>query len=617
MPNPLTGDFEAVLQVSGATVNRLLASIHQNGGTKPKLPGFPHGSWIRIGDPTPIGGMRGAAFFQAAVPHVELMHGVSDRFWLELGIRARYKPDPGTVPIPEFINGTLRAQYRIENIDPSCFGWHKLASEYLWIRAIGDTVSFTGTAEDVGNELSLAAAGVDPATADARITRLARVLLTNQFEATPHKVSSRFRRGSMRSLHVGANRSVVAVPIALSSNTPLGRIDSINQDLLNGRDFGIAIDRDFIMGKIQEQLDVLRASVPPTYGIIHKTSLDLGPLGGIDVLTLKLNWTITTTASAQWLGAVPAVLGATIPGGVISITLTAQARGQKSIFNWDFDVTQLLLLSFDGSNEQFTVAPLGAAAVNIHGTFAGIVAPKAKPMIQKYVADGVKDAASGMGGELNLASRKQELIDQLQTIDDLANAWLDEAVFSADGVIVRGQIMLSPRRAPVHSFGMTAEQDGYTALQSWIPGGRIDSFRWSWTWFNNAGGPGSDTRTDRFVLQRPPGVGQGRFGAVLGLHRPLPGLDGMGQVCLVLNGGTRTSRHRRSCSGIECAKVQALRLRHPPRGAGTSVPARVGSRATGSTGTCGGSGSPRDRRADNGWSRCQHAAGARGRTLEP
>ena len=233
MSNPLTGDFEAVLQVSGATVNRLLASMHQNDGAKPSLPSFPHGIGIRIGDPTPYHGLKGTIFSQVSVPSIELIHGVSDRFWLEVSIRARYKADPGTKHLPEFIHGTLRAQYRMDSIDPTCRGWRKLAGEYLWIRAIGDTVSFTGTAEDDSNLYSIAAADADPAAIDARITQLARFLLTQKFEATPHKVSRRFRRGSMRSLHVGANRSVVAVPIGLTGE-PSGNIGSINQDLLDG-----------------------------------------------------------------------------------------------------------------------------------------------------------------------------------------------------------------------------------------------------------------------------------------------------------------------------------------------------------------------------------------------
>ena len=41
MANPLTGDFEAVLQVSGGTINRLLASMHQNDFAKLDSVGYP------------------------------------------------------------------------------------------------------------------------------------------------------------------------------------------------------------------------------------------------------------------------------------------------------------------------------------------------------------------------------------------------------------------------------------------------------------------------------------------------------------------------------------------------------------------------------------------------
>lgn len=537
MANPLTGDFEAVLQVSGSTVNRLLATMHQNNGTKPSLPTFPHGVWIRVGDPTPIHGMRGYILGQASVPHIDLIHGVSDRFWLELSVRARYMADNGSVPVPEFIHGTVRAQYRIESIDPGCWGWQKLAPDYLWIRAIGDTVSFTGTAADDANPLLVSPTIVDPATADLRITQLARFLLTNQFEATPHKVSRRFRRGSMRSLNVGANRSAVVVPIGLSGDPSAGRIDSVNQDILDGRDVGIAVNKDFIIGKIQEQLDAIKTGFLMKLQFHHRTYLDLGFLGDVDVVEITINYTITlTSASAQWLGGLSPILGLGIPGGLVAINITGQGRTQKAIFNFDFDVTQLMLITFDSSIEEFTAAPFGSASVHVGGTFGSIIEAYAKPRIQQEVAAAVKNAASGMAGELSLSNRKAELVTQLQTMDDAASVWFDTAVFTADGVIVRGRIGLTGRRGPLPNFAIASENDAYTAYTSWIPGGRIDSFAWSWRWFNNAGDAGSETLTDRFLLRRPAGGGIGRFGVSRELRRPLPGLDGMGQVCLVVQG---------------------------------------------------------------------------------
>src|SRR5262245_12561905 len=145
MPNPLTGDFEAVLEISGASINRLLASMHQNGFSRPKLPSFPHSLHLRIGADWMIEGVRGTVSVQLSVPRVELIHGVTDRFLLEVGVRARYTADPGTTPLAEFIHGTVRAEYRIQDIDPTCFGWSGIASEYIWVRVVKDTVRFIGT----------------------------------------------------------------------------------------------------------------------------------------------------------------------------------------------------------------------------------------------------------------------------------------------------------------------------------------------------------------------------------------------------------------------------------------------------------------------------------------
>jgi hypothetical protein len=532
--NPLTGDFEAVLQVSGATVNRLLASMHQHGGTK-DLPNFPHGIWLRIGDPDPIDGMRGNILGQVSVPRLDLIHGVTDRFWLEVAIRARYTADPGTVPIPEFIHGTVRAQYRIDNVDPGCNGWEKIPGNYLWIRAMRDTVSFTGTAVDEEELTAIATATVDPAVADARITKLARFLLTKRFEATPHKVSNRYRRGSMRSLNVGPKRSAVAVPIGLSGDPSSGNIASIDQELLAGKDIGIAVSKDFIMGKIQKELDAARASFFLQTRIVHKEHADW--LGGFTWMTTTIDYTIKlNTATAQWIGGMIPVLGVTVPGGLVSIMLKGQARTQKAIFNFDFEVTQLILISFDAGTETFSAVPFGPAMVKLIGTLASFVEEKAVPRIQEQIKTLMENSSGGMTGELSLAARKKELTDQLKTMDDDPEVKFDSAEFTADGVIVRGRVLLSGRRAPVHSFAATSEKDGYTAFESWIPGGRVDRFVWSWKWFNNAGNSGSHNITDRFVMRRPMPTGQSKFGVMLGLREKLPGLDGMGQMCLAVEG---------------------------------------------------------------------------------
>ena len=108
------------------------------------LPSFPHSVRMRIGDDHAFEGVRGVAHAQVSVPRVELIHGATDRFILEVGVRAWYRPDPGTEPLPAFIHGTVRAEYRMQDIDPSCPGWSRKAADFLWIRVVRDSVTLSG-----------------------------------------------------------------------------------------------------------------------------------------------------------------------------------------------------------------------------------------------------------------------------------------------------------------------------------------------------------------------------------------------------------------------------------------------------------------------------------------
>jgi hypothetical protein len=529
MANPLTGDFDAVLQVSGSTINRLLASMHQNTGLDTKLPTFPHSVAMRIGDPTPIEGLRGTAWAQLSVPRIDLIHGEDDRFNLEVAIRARYKPDPGTTPLPEFIHGTVRAQYRIDNIDPNCWGWGKAAADYLWIRVVGGSVSFDGTAVDETSPFTVLQP-TDAAANDARITRLIWYLLKYKFEATPQKVEQRFRRGSMRSLNVGVNRSVVAVALAGQ-----GQLSSVNQDLLEGRDFGVAVSSEFIVSSIQRELDAMKAAYSSTYGITFKLNADFG-LFDVDVLTVNVTWRITIgLATVQWSGGTLPMFGGTSVG-VLTIRVVGHARTKDAKFNTDCDLTQMVMLSFNGATEEFVAALIGTPTLNLTGLPGLLVGAGDKQKIAAHFKPTIEAEVNKLVGHLSVKNRKDDLINQLKKLDTNPDAHFDEAVFSPDGVVVRGYISLAARRPALSAFVKTAEQDGFNAFESWIPGGRIDSFDWSWSWFNNANAPGTAKVGDRFLLRRPVGLHRSNFGMVKDLSRPLPILDGWGVLCLTIRG---------------------------------------------------------------------------------
>src|SRR5215831_5976069 len=51
MTNPLTGDYEAVLQVAIRQITGLLATLHQNGVQRDNPMTLPHSETTRIGDP--------------------------------------------------------------------------------------------------------------------------------------------------------------------------------------------------------------------------------------------------------------------------------------------------------------------------------------------------------------------------------------------------------------------------------------------------------------------------------------------------------------------------------------------------------------------------------------
>src|SRR5688572_8034381 len=259
MPNPLTGDFEAVLQVSGSTVNRLLASMHQNAFAEPKTPSFPHTVRMRLGDDHAFEGVRGVVHAQIGVPRVELLHGVIDRFHLTLGVRAWFRADPGTTAMATYIHGTVHAEYRLRNIPTNCLGYANKAAGFLWVRVVRDSVRFQGTAEDEQgfDDFVVIGSASDAAARVAQVTRQIAHLLARRFQAAPHKVEKRFQRGSMRSLNVPIGGAAVAVPLGLSGE-PTGEIATVDNVILGGRDVAIGVGIDYIMTLVGPALDTIK-----------------------------------------------------------------------------------------------------------------------------------------------------------------------------------------------------------------------------------------------------------------------------------------------------------------------------------------------------------------------
>jgi hypothetical protein len=537
--NDLTGDFDAVLEVAAATLDRLGAAMHQNGYHNATLPSLPHGVYFRVGSSSGAG-ERGSVAAQVGTPHISLIDGATDRFWVEMGFRARYRADPGSPPLADVINGTIHAMYRIEPIDPTCRGWAGIAEDYIWLRVVRSSVTFDGTCYSEGPTLVL----VPPADEDtirAHITQHLGTLLAGQFQPRPHRIGRQFRRLVTRA---SAAVSAVAIPLAVNGDTPSDALSSIPGVFLDGSDFAVAVNDNVIVRSLQSILDPIVGE--QTDFLITS---DAGVGGG-----LSIDYHVKISGIAwQWLGGTPL-----LPVGafrvVVDLSGWATRLYRSGVFNYgpvgldDLAMTataeQFLKVTFDAASEDFSVSAAGdpSVVVNYSGPFASVVKPFAHDIISGQVNASLaavrKTGETGLDA-LGASNKKTALVDGLKSIDPAAGAHFDRASFYRAGIVLHGSIRLSPRHPPWTSFEKTAVGDGFDAVESWIPGGRVDSFEWSWRWFANSGQPGAPagTRSDKdtYQLRRPHGS-RSRFGLMEGVEQPLPGLDGIGKVCLYITG---------------------------------------------------------------------------------
>src|SRR5262249_31192121 len=111
------------------------------------------------------------------------------------------------------------------------------------------------------------------------------------------------------------------------------------------------------------------------------------------------------------------------------------------------------------------------------------------------------------------AGARQKLIGGLKGFDESASATLTTVKITKDGLIVRGEIGSGPRQAPVVQFNEIDEGRAFSALATWIPGGKIDRYIWSWVGHSGkgpaklfSGSHKSSIETHRFSFSKPAGM---------------------------------------------------------------------------------------------------------------
>ena len=525
LANPLTGDFDAVLQVSESTINRLMATLHQNAGTQKdekgkQLPGHPHAISIRIRPEGSVDGVGGRLDAQLGVPRVVFVDRVTDRFQLEFNVRARFFAAEGSAYLPMYMHGVVRATYEIHPIDPSCPGWKKNAADYFWARIMKDTVQFRGTTDDDSDSSVVSG----PAEVNARIERVVAYLLDYRFEVAPQRVERLFRPGRMRSLKAGSV-DALAVPISLSGEEPTGQTSSIEQVFVADHDFAVAVNGEWLMSQVQPYVDQLRT--PLQFSTTNETTF-----GPFDVWELTYTFSVRVTQiEVTWEGDDDPWGRLRIKAAGEVVNMTNNANGVVSTFT----IEDQLTLDFNASAEALRILHRGSPDLRVSGLpqWARLFLPNShiEALLRNAVNNGLGNLPS-----VSLAPQKSELVTQLRKLaGPTANANFVTARFVADGVILRGRVALASRNRPVVQFEKSDDNNSFDALASWAPGGWIERYLWKWEFDFQS--EESRTVSDRCVLSRPPVV-YSRWGKPILAdgEKPLPGLDGWGWMCLEIHG---------------------------------------------------------------------------------
>ena len=447
MPNPLTGDFDAVAQVSISTINRLLATMHQNDNQGQGLPSLPHQAVIRVGDKLigeAIDNVTGVAHVQIGAPSIELIGGAADQFRLQCWVRVRYIPDPGSNPLRQFIHGRLHATFFYRFI-PEVGGGASVHAE-----VIDGTTTFTSE---------------DDQSLDAEIAQQVSAILSRGFKPVDLLLPEGAENISL--VHLGSGgKSAVAIPLDLSGAGLAGDPASISQIVLGNSGLAVAISREYIERLIQPALDALKAAQIP-----FSITVTLGVWPFTNSSTAKYTVTINT-ATAEWLS------------GVVHLNITGKATTPAWWApNANFTVKQDLELKFDVPSETFSINAVGEpdVKVNVNGPFGSLVETTARKKVRSvFIQERDKALAQVQPTLQGALAQKQRLVDLLRQVDGEANASLTQANFSVDGIVLRGVVATSNLKPMRVSFEELPDQNGYTAFETWVPGGRVISYKWRW-----------------------------------------------------------------------------------------------------------------------------------------
>jgi thiol-disulfide isomerase/thioredoxin len=512
MANNLTGDYEAVLQVAVRQINGLLATMHQNGAQgSVESPSFPHtvrnlrvgelpgylqpanthfaqwlsttiqsaqtvygpgvprisgadlaakappGAAIRFRDSlvdldsawfdlaTP-GSVRGRVEVQISTPTISLPLGSTSEVIVSVVIRARYIPDPGAGPLPQPIHGEVQIAYQVrpKNVPDAT-------------RAGGERIDFVVDVPPQDGKIVFKDFAGLAASDVATLTAHIRAAIRSDFKPEIVDLPADFRFFDFTEAGGG---QAIAIPLQLSANpinaSGLATASNLFLDV-NTTDFAVAVSKEYIavqLEPIRAALAQFSQTIPapdplPSYRISVTSAVFEFRNGYIELI-------ITFNATT------PHIVAPNFEGVVVKqrLTLVLDAANQRvwlrasdndlTIENLDNDVAQAMARYFFITERDTLLSP---------------PPPGQRP--DQRLSDRVHDAW-------------RRLNEALNKFDKAATANFTAVEITPDGVILRGAIDTKYHYQPQMEIGYTEDGNHFSALNSWIPGGRITSYTWYW-----------------------------------------------------------------------------------------------------------------------------------------
>jgi peroxiredoxin len=500
MPNSLTDDYDVVVHLRTRILNGLLANFHRSGGVEDRSPRFLHSlkkafggvsltfdeehllTWVQdfeipgglteVGETkasavsarvppglsrqiadavkaaadagltlTELPQVKGKAEVQVSAPRVELEHGATSTVRATIKLRAYFVKHTDSVAFPRHVLGEVRAQFSVTSVTETD------GKRYLDVTVTSNDNELTFTPYN-------SPAFAMPPWEVAAVSKEIRRALRGDFAPMSVELGADFPFQGFNALG-GSNDAaqVVALPLTLDGSPPPGGLAGLHNLFLHASDhFGVAVSKEYIEGKLQGLL-----------GELTMTG------GDFTIEVLGIEWaTYTTTANAPTL---------TWKSGEIEIVVTGSTTTTNIVMpDYHWTIKQRLTLQLDPATQGIdlvTAAPL--EILGLEGLPSAQLTQLRTGLIDKRnaaLANAQADVDEALTGEFSVRQA-------LTTFDNAPGTSLTAVEISPQGVILRGQVQHHGASNAQVAYEQVAF-GGFSALWSWMPGGWIDHYLWSW-----------------------------------------------------------------------------------------------------------------------------------------